>query len=76
MKNPSGLSLQEIKKSGYLISPEREASEDMKSKSYKYLQQLKDAYKKEKNPEKKKVYEEMHKEHELELFKSGLLRMG
>jgi len=76
MKNPVGLSLQEIKKSGYLVSPEREASENEKKKAYEYLQKLKDVYRKEKNPETKKVYEEMHKEHELDLFKSGLLRMG
>lgn len=78
-----GLSLDEIKKSGYLINPDpvsekvMENNPDIKAKQYEMLKLLKDAYR-------QRLYDqgvredlgEMLKNQELEMLKSGLLRLG
>jgi hypothetical protein len=74
-----GMSLKEIKESGYLIKPDKieeiifEKREDLKKKQDKLYNKVKEFYKKNKS---NKAAEEMFKEQELQMLKSGLLRLA
>lgn len=78
-----GLSLEEIKNSGYLVNPDpvfgvegELVSPEFKKINYDKLKRIKEYYKDVKNPMQKKLLDEALKEQELEMFKSGLLRIG
>lgn len=81
-KNPRGLSLEEIKRSGYLINPDPvseravEESPDIKKRQYELLQKIKEGYRTKKNKKTKSLLEDMYKERELEMLKSGTLRVS